>query len=116
MTDGIIGGVYRPRPVDEEPDAILTRWRVYEVSVPGTPVTRHFVGHNLITGDGRVSSPIQSWAVIKREGITASGRRYRLEGPYGTGMDSQYVFGVWCLRNRIDKDDLRDVSQEYEDG
>lgn len=115
-------GVYRPRDVSQEPDVRLTQWRVYEVDFtrhprlpPGAPgVTRHFVGFNLDTCDGRVSGPIQTFNKTRKIGVTRSGRRYQLVGDAGINMDSEYVFGVWLRSNGItDMSKVKDVSDAY---
>lgn len=107
---------YNPSPVHVEPDSVLRSWRVYELQLPGLPAaTRHFVGYNLITGDGRVSSPIQSWDPVTRTGVTRSGRRYHLDdADPGFNLDAEAVFSAWLRVNRTgDVGPPHDVSVEY---
>ncbi|CPH56561.1 Uncharacterised protein [Burkholderia pseudomallei] len=53
---------------------------------------RHFVGYNLETRDGRVSTAIVALDVASRMGRTESGRIYVLEGRSGYHRDAEYVF------------------------
>jgi hypothetical protein len=110
----LMGGIHEPNPVEIEPDAKLSQWRVYELEIPLLKgVTRHFVGYNHVTGEGRVSSPIVSWDPATRQGITRSGRRYELLGPPGVNAESEYVFAAWLRSNQASKLARVDVSSEY---
>jgi len=105
--------VYRPLPVDIVPEVILTRWLVFEVSSPHWEGrSRHFVGHNVNDGDGRVSSEIKQFDKEKMIGITRSGRAYHLKGEPAANIDALYVWDVWC--NDCKAFDIKDVSNEYE--
>lgn len=104
---------YKPRSVTEEPRSVLRRWRVFEVEIKGLETTRHFVGFNMMTSDGRVSSPIQTYEALIHTGVTRSGRKYELEGEPGLDMESLYVWRQWCRFNGIDPEIAKDVSEEY---
>lgn len=111
--------VYRPNSVDAEPEAILMSWRVYEVDFgPDHGKSRHFVGYNTVTKDGRVSSPIQTWDRPSRTGVSRSGRLYTLSDErLGFNLDAQHVFNVWLRRNQAYVPNVTlvpvDVSDEY---
>ncbi|PMY01398.1 hypothetical protein, partial [Pseudomonas sp. GW460-13] len=59
-------------------------------------VFRHFVGFSIADQDGRVSTPIVSFNLGKRTGITASGRRYILVGPPGFDDDAEFVWECYA--------------------
>lgn len=106
--------VYKPRPVSQEPRSVLRTWRVFEVDIPALGAkTRHFAGFNLMTYDGRVSSPIQSFDLEARTGVTRSGRVYELEGDPGDNDEVVYVWKRWCMFNGIDLESVKEVTDEY---
>jgi hypothetical protein len=110
--------IHIPAPVSDEPVAELSPWRVIEVRVKGTTVTRHFMGFNHVTMSGRVSSPIEEWDPIKHEGVTASGRVYKLKNQPKTGMEIMNMFHIWdkwMEINGIEEGEWADVTQEYTD-
>lgn len=49
----ISGGIWKTRPIDEQPEMQLARWSIWEVGA-GSSATRHLVGYNLIDHEGRV--------------------------------------------------------------
>lgn len=85
--------IYTGAPVDDEPTITLGAWSIRETNTG----SRHFVGFNLASLDGRVSTPIVSFDPDTRTGVTASGRRYVLVGPAGFDRDAEYVWG-WAAR------------------
>ena len=108
----IYGGAHPAPPVNVAPKVELIRWRVYELSSPHWEGTsRHFVGWNITENTGRVSSKIEQFDANQRTGITESGRRYVLIGPYGNDSDANWVFNVWC--NTCEAYNINDVSEEY---
>lgn len=101
--------IYRPNPVSSEPRAILTNWTVYE-----TPEgDHHFVGYNLVTMDGRVSSKVVEFDKTTMLGKTRSGRVYELRGIPQPNGDAEYVWNIWKRANNVTE--FRDVSNEYRD-
>ena len=68
----------------------LERWSIRE-SDKGE---RHFLGHNIHSQDGRVSTPIRSFDPVTRTGTTATGSKYRLLGRAGRDSDAEYVWGT----------------------
>ncbi|SFU26333.1 hypothetical protein [Paraburkholderia aspalathi] len=68
----------------------LERWSIRQ-SDKGE---RHFVGHNVLGCDGRVSTPIRAFDPLTRTGTTASGSNYRLVGRAGRDSDAEYVWGI----------------------
>lgn len=92
----IEGGVWACAPVSERPEVVLTRWRVYEVALPGdTKRTRHFVGYNPQDREGRVSSAIVQFDTATMCGVTQSGRVYELRGKSGWDGDADYTWNRW---------------------
>jgi len=108
-------GYWKPGTIEEEPNVELQRWKVYEVSSELWPEpTRHFVGYNMIFHEGRVSSSIQEFDKTTMIGVTRSGRKYIIkEGTHGYDPDGNYVWGLWCYRNKINN--IKDVTNEYTD-
>ncbi|ARL23929.1 hypothetical protein [Burkholderia pseudomallei] len=85
--------IYTGAPVDDEPTITLGAWSIRETNTGN----RHFVGFNLASLDGRVSTPIVSFDPGTRTGVSASGRRYVLVGPAGFDRDAEYVWR-WAVR------------------
>lgn len=98
------------RPDISEKTVKLTNWAIYEVESEFLHSTRHFVG-TVSNGDGRVSSPIQSFDYKNMSGITRSGKEYVLIGYPGSGDAFTYVFSNWCVMNQITS--MIDVTKEY---
>jgi len=103
--------VYRPTPVTDEPVTSLYQWMVYTVELPGMEGnTIHFVGW---TGwEGRVSSAIQAYDPTTKEGVSRSGRIYKLEGHSGYNSDAVYVWATWKQMNAVQK--WNNVTDDYE--
>lgn len=96
-----------PKPVEAEPEVVLTDYRVY-VADDG----HHFVGRHGVSGKGRVSSAIATWDPDTMSGTTSSGRRYSLSGPPGQeGGASELVWLAWAASNGIVE--YSDVTAEY---
>jgi len=68
-------------------EVVLGRWSIRETNSE----RRHFLGLNLAYGDGRVSTPIQSFDPGTRTGVTTSGSTCRLVEPVGQDKDPEYV-------------------------
>lgn len=99
---------YKPQGIDQEPELVLTSWQVFEVEND----TRHFVG--LLTNlgrDSRVSSPIQEFDPETMVGITATGRRYGLQGEPELNPFAIQLFDVWCEGAGVKT--IRNVTDEY---
>jgi hypothetical protein len=96
--------------VEDEPETLLSSWRVFEVDFPeGT--TRHLNGY---CGGGRVCSAIQEFDPKTRRARTKSGRIYELVGnKSGYNSDANYVWSRWLGINK-DFTAVREVSEEYE--
>ncbi len=103
---------YHPEPVDRSPDVILAKWSVFEFN-KNELTSRHFVGFNLLSLDGRVSSPIEVFDKETMTGITKSGRSYRLRGQSGVHEDALYVFFKWKVINGANDNMIIDVTGEY---
>ncbi len=59
--------------------------------------TRHFVGYDIVNGDGRVSTPVVDFDPATGTGVTSSGSCYQLVGRAGQNRDAEYV---WALATR----------------
>ncbi|CAJ0776320.1 hypothetical protein P3T32_000984 [Ralstonia sp. GP73] len=95
-------------PVSVQPQATLTRWRVFETELG----QRHLVGHCVESSHGRVTSAVVSFDFRTRTGITSSGRRYALSGNSGYDDDAQYIWLLWTLYNAVKE--FKDVTEEYD--
>ena len=105
----ISGGIWKTRPIDEQPEMQLARWSVWEVG-SGSSATCHFVGYNLIDHEGRASSAIVDFDSVALRGRTKSGRIYELIGPPGHDGDGDYVFARWLELNG--KPEHREITSE----
>ena len=99
--------IYRVANVSDEPWITLAQWSIRRAtaneSVEGN---NYFVGRNLSTDEGRVSTPIIEFDPMTRTGVTRSGRRYRLVGRAGRNGDADYVWdriaSVWAIESWLD--------------
>lgn len=104
--------IWRPASVQEEPETVLTQWRVMDVELTpeSNEYTTHFVGW--AGYEGRVCSPVKTYDPSTRRGVTSSGRVYELSGSSGNHPDAMYVWLRWL---RIyGNPNYRDVTGEYE--
>lgn len=74
-------------------DVVLELWCIRETDSG----TRHFVGYNIVDGDGRVSTPIVEFDPEMGSGVTSSGSRYQLVGRAGQNRDAEYI---WALATK----------------
>lgn len=89
------GGVHGIPPISQEPATVLMNWRLFRVIWPDGRRTRHVIGRNPSTDEGRVCSAIRRVDFSSSTFTTSSGRVYHLHGPTGHDRDADYVFGVW---------------------
>ncbi|BEU25575.1 hypothetical protein [Paraburkholderia sp. 22B1P] len=92
--------------IDEMPVVPLACWSIRQTETG----SRHFVGYNMLHCNGRVSTAITSFDADTRTAVTASGRRYRLEGRAGADKDAEYVWGIAVRAWRIES--WTDVTHE----
>lgn len=94
--------LYNVDPLDITVKIELIQWQAYAVvsSLWKLP-TNHFVGINKINGEGRISSSIMKFDSVKLEGMTSSGRIYKLIGVQGTGRDTHQVWEQWKYENKV---------------
>lgn len=104
--------VWKVGNITQEPEVVLIQWSVLQLPCGD----RHFVGWNLILGEGRVSSAIQEFDKTTLTGKTRSGRIYKLDGPSGHNNDAQYVWAAWCRINKVDRDTVILINEEFENG
>ena len=98
----ISGGVWKCAPVSARPEIILANWRVFEVQLPNrTQRTRHFAGQNIEDCEGRASSAIVTFDSETGQGMTESGRIYKLQGPRGFTDDAEYTWNRWKSINSV---------------
>lgn len=103
--------IWKTAPVDQMPEVSLENWRVFEVkSLYWDGRTRHFMGYNPYDCEGRVSSAIDRYDPAIQQGISKSGRVYKLLGEPGYNREAEYVWSRWCEINHIE--DQRDVTAE----
>lgn len=90
--------VFKPESVSEQPIIKMSHWSIRKVCDEDAFVTKHLVG--LVNGFGRVSSPIEE--VMENGDVkTSSGRIYKLIGPVGRHMDSEWMWSVWLEANQV---------------
>ena len=104
--------IWRASSVDETPSVVLSRWRIFEVTTPYLDYpTRHFVGYNETEREGRTSSAIQEFDPDTMQGITRSGRVYKLTGDPGSDRDALYVWSRWSEMNEVETS--KDITEEF---
>lgn len=107
----VMGGIWIPNSVEDEPETILTQWQVVEVENPdGSGWDVHFVGW--AEYEGRVCSAVQTYDPTTRRGVTRSGRVYELRGSSGNNRDASYVFDRWL--SLYGNPEYRNVTEQYE--
>lgn len=107
----IRGSIWSTPSVSEQPVIILERWRVLEVENKEGLVQRHFVGFNVQNCEGSVSTPIEHFDPVTGQGVTRSGRTYRLRGKPGYDSDGAWVWGNFSRVHGFSHE--RDVSGEF---
>ena len=109
--NALFGGVWAIEPVEVTPDVVLDDWNCFEVQLPEAHSrTRHFAGHNVRNGHGRVSSAICEVDPSTRRCKTASGRIYRVGMRNGLGFDGEYTWQQWVRINYAT--DIVDITAE----
>lgn len=108
--------IWRTVPVENDPKIGLSNWRVFAVPSPnGEEIDHHFNGYNIYygSGEGRVSSKIVEFDQEQMVGTTRSGRKYQLLASPGFNLDADYVFQRWLDINKVNEEDVTDVTEEY---
>jgi hypothetical protein len=104
--------LWQSSSVEDTPLVILSRWRIFEVTTPYQDLpTRHFVGYNETEHEGRASSAIEEFDRINMQGVTRSGRIYKLTGEPGMDRDALYVWGRWSQINHVET--FKDITEEF---
>lgn len=94
-------------PVELQPEVELFCWQVFEVDGG----THHFAGRKTSTGSARVSSEIKAFDHDSMQGITDSGRLYKLKGPPGANQEVVQWVQHWCRRGLVTEFQL--VTDDY---
>lgn len=108
----IIGGVWRPIPVENEPLTRLTKWHAHRVQNLDGSWDLHF--HGYAGYEGRVCSRVVEFDKEKMIGRTRSGRLYVLVGVPGANGDAEHVWGNWL--HIYGNPQIEDISEELFDG
>ena len=103
----IVGGINALPPVGEAPQYVLEKWAVRLTSAG----SRHLIGWSLTDGEAKASSTIVEFHPSEAEVTTQSGRRYRVVGLPGVGVDAEYIWSMWLHRNQ--EQEVGDVSEEF---
>jgi len=107
--------IWKVKPIDQAPEIELEQWQILEVTSPyWVGATRHFVGYNTADREGRVSSAIAQFDKTKMQGITHSGRVYKLLGQPTWNKDAEYVWCSWCSVNLVESQ--QNITKEFIDG
>ena len=99
-------------PIEDRPQVALESWAVFEVPLNGVdqPWTRHLAGFAVEDRQGQVSSPVTRFDPVSGQGVTRSGRVYRLLSRPGLNSDALYVWDHWKSRAGVTEE--RDVTAE----
>ncbi|HEY3431386.1 MAG TPA: hypothetical protein VGK09_02445 [Rhodocyclaceae bacterium] len=90
-----------------QPVVLLDRWRVIQIK----DGTRHFVGREFPSTQGRVSNVIVELDPTTKSGITSTGRRYELCGSPGRTMNGDYVLDRWLRMHN--EEIVADLSETF---
>lgn len=91
----MFGGIHAIAPVSQEPRTDLVNWRLFRVCWPDGRRTRHMIGRNIRSDEGRVCSAIMAVDLKAFTFTTSSGRIYQIHGASNPDGDAAYVFDVW---------------------
>jgi hypothetical protein len=91
----------------------LRRWQVMEVVTRHGLRTRHLLGHDTASDEGRVSSPVVDFKLETMTATTSSGARYRLAGVPAHSRKVQSMWHDWCKANAVSAQ--YDVTNDYMD-
>lgn len=91
----------------KQPRVWLVRWYVMRTNLG----TRHFVGHSVEDDKAYVSTPVVTYDVARRTGVTSNGRPYTLVGPSGYDEEAEFVWRHYMRLWGVT--DVVDVSDEY---
>jgi hypothetical protein len=102
-------GIHELKPVSEEPQIVLSKWKVYEVQWSDGFRSRHFVGNDDL--EGKVSAEIVDFSFVNMYGRDKSGKIYILEASPAFDVDAEYVWRFWL--KAIGNPKNVDISEEY---
>ena len=96
-----------------QPQAMLSHWRLFEVSEPGLDeqVTVHIVGFSPQQKAGRVSAQVEEYDLRTARARTACGRVYGLLGLPGKHPDATRAWRTWLRVNNATV--LREVTGQF---
>ncbi|MDR6482878.1 hypothetical protein ACOCG7_30895 [Paraburkholderia sp. DD10] len=100
-------GIWKSPPVELQPMVLLSCWQVMETDEG----FRYFIGHNMETMSGRVTTFIVKFDPKTRRGVTGSGRIYELVGESGVDTAANYLWAVTCAQAGTTS---TDVSCDYD--
>jgi len=105
--------IWSASSVVAEPQKWLEIWQVYKVvkaDIQPELFGFHFVGFDVRSGHGAVSSKLEKFDPVKMCGVTMSGRVYQLVGLPGIDDDAQYTLYGWSARNIVV---VKDATMEF---
>lgn len=97
----LASSVWNVESIEDQPEVVLTQWKIMEASYADGTKTRHIIGYEPRFYQGRVSSAIKSIDLTSQKIFTASGRCYEFAGEPGNNSDALYVWGTWKYINKV---------------
>lgn len=90
----------------------LHQWRVIETMTQNGTRSRHILGQNSASEQGRASTAITAFDFASMTATTRSGRNYILEGPPGDSRLGKAAWEKWCSDHGVVSES--DVTGEYQ--
>lgn len=90
----------------------LHQWRVIETVTQDGARSRHILGQNSTSAQGRASTAIAAFDFSTMTATTRSGRNYVLEGPPGNSHLGEAAWKKWCTDHGVVSES--DVTDEYQ--
>jgi hypothetical protein len=100
--------LWKPRPVEEQPNLALIRWRIMLLH----DGEHQFVGRVVENpGESKITSELKAFDIAQMRGTTATGRVYQLQGPPSHDSHAKYVWERWRRAYQLTGADFGDVCE-----
>jgi len=76
-----IPDLWKLGPITAPPDVVLHDWKCFDLTPPGKPTTRRFLGRNGRSSSIHTSDPVINFDPTRGVGEATDGAVIRLEGP-----------------------------------
>lgn len=101
--------MWRETSLKDNPDFILLKWEVFEISLNGV-TSRHFIGDDILTQSPKVSAPIIRFDHEKMLGKTKNSTIFRLLKTPSGRSDARDIIYTWLIDSGFYCDDVSIIS------